>query len=156
MATHRSDSAVQRDAEATIRSRAAEMLGKQLAPAAIPLASGKRIKIDGTDSDESVFVEIFAHQGEMKSGQRHKVAADTLKLITLGRSRPGAELVLVFADPVAAAYARAGSWLSEAVAVWRIRILVVDLGQSVCEGIREAQRRQKMINPSVAPGDDDG
>ena len=33
--------------------------------------------------DESVLVEVFAHQGQLKGGRRHKIAADALKLITL-------------------------------------------------------------------------
>ena len=45
-----------------------------------------------------MLVECFAHVGAMKGGQRHKVATDALKLITLGRGKPGARLLLALAN----------------------------------------------------------
>jgi hypothetical protein len=39
-------------------------------------------------ADESILVEVYAHQGRLTGAQFHKVARDALKLATLGRSRP--------------------------------------------------------------------
>lgn len=36
--------------------------------------------VDGVSAEPPVFVEVFAHQGPLKGGQRHKIAGDVLKL----------------------------------------------------------------------------
>ncbi|MFZ1996011.1 MAG: hypothetical protein WAU75_18010 [Solirubrobacteraceae bacterium] len=148
---HQSDSATQQQAEPLIREKVAEYIGKPLMAATVKLASGAPVQVDGVAADESVFVEIFAHQGPLKGGQRHKVATDALKLITLGRSRPQAQLILAFGDPAAAAFATKGTWMSEALTSWKITVLVVELGADIREGICAAQARQVMINPSAEP-----
>jgi len=45
-------------------------------------------------------------------GERPKVGLDAFKLVTVGRSRPQAQLILAFADDEAAAYARGKGWLA--------------------------------------------
>ena len=92
---HDSDSAVQREAERLAREKVGETIGKKLTPATVRLDSGASVQVDGVAGDESVFAEVFAHQGALKGGQKHKVAQDALKLITIGRSRPDAELLMV-------------------------------------------------------------
>jgi invasion protein IalB len=67
MSTHQSDSSEQRDAEVLIRSKVAEYAGKDLAPSTVTLQSGAKVQVDGADSDESVFVEIFARQGALRA-----------------------------------------------------------------------------------------
>lgn len=109
------------------------------------------MQVDGADANESVFVEIFARQGALKGGQRHKVATDALKLLTLGRSRPDAQLIIAFADLEAASYATKGTWMAEALAAWGVTVLVVELDGSVRDGIRAAQARHTMVNPSPPP-----
>lgn len=94
-----------------------------------------------------MFVEVFAHQGPLKGGQRHKIAGDVLKLVTLGKARPAARLVLAFADEDAAKQVKNKGWLAEAVVTWGIEVLVIDLPDDVREGLRGAQRRQVMVNP---------
>lgn len=79
---------------------------------------------------------------------------DALKLITLGRSRPNAQLIIAFADSGAAAYATKGTWISEALATWGVKVYVVGLEPAVHDGIRAAQARQVMANPTApAPHD---
>jgi hypothetical protein len=149
--THQSDSTVQQEAEALIRQKVADYIGKQLYPATVRLDSGAPVQVDGVAADESVFVEIFAHQGSLKGGQRHKISTDALKLITLGRSRPQAQLVLAFGDAEAAAFVTQGTWMSEALASWRIKVLVIELDTAMSDGIRAAQARQVMVNPNAEP-----
>jgi hypothetical protein len=148
---HQSDATVQQQAEPLIRDKVAVHIGKPLAPAAVKLESGASVQVDGVAADESAFVEISAHQGALRGGQRHKVATDALKLITLGRSRPQAQLILAFADPAAAAFATKGTWMAEALASWAVTVLVVELADDVREGIRVAQVRQVMVNPTAIP-----
>ncbi|MDQ3933604.1 MAG: hypothetical protein M3340_03120 [Actinomycetota bacterium] len=151
MIKHQSDSPEQRAAEEAIREGVAAHLGKALHPATLSLVGGAAVRVDGAAPDKSVFVEIYARQGALKSGQRHKVATDALKLITLARSYPEAELVMAFADEQAAAFATRGTWMAEALAAWGVRVLVVELDEQMREGIRTAQVRQQMVNPSAHP-----
>lgn len=77
------------------------------------------------------------------------MATDALKLVTIARTRPGAKLIIAFADEDAAAYATTGTWVSKALALWGIEVLVAELGEPVREGIRAAQLRQKMVSPTA-------
>jgi hypothetical protein len=146
---HRSDSAVQREAEALIRDKVAAEVGKELTPTTVTFDTGAPVQVDGVAADESVLVEIFARQGKLKPGQQKKVALDAFKLVTLGRSRPGAELILAFADAEAAAYPRGAGWLAEALKTWKVRVLVVDLDETERAKIRAAQLLQEMRNPET-------
>jgi hypothetical protein len=144
---HRSDSAVQLAAEAVIREKLADLVGKPLAPATVTFDTGAPVQVDAVAADESVLAEIFARQGKLKGGQQKKVALDAFKLVTLARSRPQAQLILAFADDAAAAYARGAGWLAEALKTWKVTVLVVELDETEREKIRQAQALQEMRNP---------
>jgi hypothetical protein len=95
-----SDSTAQRRAEGLILEAVAQEVGVSLHPQRLQLVSGAVVDVDGVAADESVLVEIFAHQGQLKGGQRHKIAGDALKLITIARERtPPPVLILAFGDP---------------------------------------------------------
>ena len=147
---HASDSREQRLAEPLILASVAKELGVELAPRSLRLEHGARVDVDGVAPDESVLVEVFAHQGRLRGGQFHKVARDALKLITLKRTRPAAQLVLAFGDPDAAACVTGTSWLAEALRAWGITVLVAELDDDVRAGLSAAQARQVMANPSSA------
>ena len=147
--THQSDSHEQRDAETLILAGLASELGTALTPRSLSLAEGARVDVDGVAHDESIFVEVFARQGRLKGAQFHKVARDALKLITLARDRPGARLIIAFGDETAAACVTRGSWLAEALRSWGIEVFVVDLEDAVRDGLRAAQVRQVMVNPTA-------
>jgi hypothetical protein len=152
---HQSDSDAQRRqstsdeqlrAEPLILSGIATRLGVDLVPRSLSLPRGARVDVDGVAPDESVFVEVFAHQGRLRGGQFHKVARDALKLITLAQSRREARLVIAFADEDAAKCVTGKSWLAEALSTWEIEVIVVDLEAVVRQGLRAAQARQVMVN----------
>jgi hypothetical protein len=147
---HLSDSSEQRSAEPLIRQAVSVAVGVELTPKSLRLDGGARVDVDGVARDETVFVEIFAHQGRLKGAQFHKVARDALKLITLGRSRPESRLIIAFCDADAAACVSASSWLAEALRTWRIEVFVANLDADVCAGLRSAQARQVMVNPTGA------
>ena len=94
------------------------------------LDSNAFVEVDGVSDDESVFVEVFAHQGNMKGGQRDKVATDALKLITLGQSRPDAKLILALAHPDVIRFATKGTWVAAALKAWRVEVLEVELHET--------------------------
>lgn len=148
--THPSDSLEQRNAEALILQAVSASVGVELAPRSLRLNGGARANVDGAASDESVLVEVFAHQGRLKGAQFHKVARDALKLITLGRDRPGSRLIIAFGDSAALACVNAKSWLAESLRVWGVEVLTVDLDEEVRAGLRSAQARQIMVNPVPA------
>jgi hypothetical protein len=150
---HQSDSLEHRTAEPLILAGVSKLVGVELAPRSLRLDGGARVDVDGVAPDESVFVEIFAHQGRLKGAQFHKVARDALKLITLRRSRPVSKLIIAFGDPDAAACVTRASWLAEALGLWEIEVLVVELDDAVRAGLRDAQSRQVMINPPTLSPD---
>ena len=147
---HASDSREQRLAEPLILASVGKELRVDLAPRSLRLEHGARVDVDGVAPDESVLVEVFAHQGRLKGGQFHKVARDALKLITLKRTRPEARLVLAFADPDAAACVTGTSWLAEALGAWGVTVLVAELEDDTRASLRAAQVRQIMVNTSLA------
>lgn len=147
MNAHRSDSLAQREVEQLIRVGVAELVGLPLAPRSFELPNGSRVDVDGADANGEVFVEIFARQGRLKGAQFHKVARDALKLITLTKDWEGVRRIIAFGDGEAAACVRGSSWLSEALTSWNVEVVVVDLDQTVRDGIQAAQARQVMINP---------
>jgi len=89
-------------------------------------------------------------RGRLKGAQFHKVARDALKLVTLKRSRPTARLVVAFADDAAAGCVTGRSWPADALRTWGIDMLVVEIDDDVRAGLRAAQIRQVMVNPSRA------
>ncbi len=151
---HQSDSAAQRDAEALIREKLADALSVELSPKTVMLGERATAALDGAAPDESVLVEIFARQGALKGGQKHKVKGDALKLITLARARPKARLILAFGSEEAARFALKTSWLAEALRIWGIEVFVAELETGVRSGLRAAQARQVMVNlPEADRGD---
>lgn len=147
---HVADSKDQRTAEAVIRNLMALELGVTLEKTTIKLSPTTRVEIDAASEDESVLVEIFARQGSLKGGQVKKVAQDALKLITLKRERPDAKLYLAFASAEAAAYVQnPKGWLTEALRVWGVHVVVVEVPESTRRALLAAQARQIMSSPVV-------
>ena len=150
---HDSDSQEQRAAEILILEEVGRQIGCRLEPRRIQFYGGALVDVNGVAPDESVLVEVSAHQGSPKGGQRHKIAADLLKLVTLARDRhPKPRLILAFADDQAAAWAAGKSWLAASVAAWQVEIMVVKLEDDVRATIRSAQARQVMVNPVRTTG----
>jgi hypothetical protein len=104
------------------------------------------VRPDGVSADESVFVEVFAHLGKLKGGQRHKVSTDALKLLAIRGVHPQARLILAFADEVAAC--SVSGWRAEILKTNAIEICVVKLSAANRAKIEAAQARQRMVNPS--------
>lgn len=145
---HQSDSTAQSDAESLIL----VLLGGSLG---VSLEQGHEISIgaatarpDGVSADESVFVEVFAHLGKLKGGQRHKVSTDALKLLAIRAAHPEARLILAFADEVAAS--SVSGWRAETLKNNAIEICVVKLSAANRAKIEAAQVRQRMVNSSVS------
>lgn len=142
---HVADSKVQRDAEIIIRGLVAERLGVGLDAARLRLSPTTSVQVDAASDDEQILVEIFARQGALKGGQVKKVTQDAFKLLTLQRDRPNARLYLAFASVEAAAYAtNPKGWITEALRVWGIEVLVIDVPDETRTALLAAQARQVM------------
>lgn len=148
--THQSRSDAQQAAEQGARALLSAELGVELVPRRVDLEDGAYVMVDGVDAGESVLVEIFAHQGPLKGGQRHKIQGDLLKLATLGKTRPDSRLIVAFCDHETEAAVT--GWLAHAMTVWGIERRVVSLPDEVRVGLREAQERQRMVNPTLDGG----
>lgn len=145
-----SDSAEQRQAEVVILAALTAQLGVVFEKKRLDLPGGSRVEIDGVADDESVLVEVFAHQGPLKGAQIHKVARDALKLITVARSRtPAPRLILVLGDDEAYKSVTGKSWLSEALKMWGIEPFTAELDEVARAAVLAAQARQVMINEPV-------
>src|SRR5690606_30058689 len=70
---HPSDSKEHSAAEPEVLALLGETLGVTLGPKTLTLPEGARVDVDGVGPDESVLVEVFAHQGRLKGGQVLKV-----------------------------------------------------------------------------------
>ena len=140
--THASDSAVQLAAEPLMVQAVAAKIGVPLAKTRLPIADGVECEVDGASADGTVLVEAFARQGAMRGAQPKKVSEDAFKLVTLAKGRTDVKLILAFADELAAKSVLGRSWKAEALRVWGIEVLVVELPEDVRAGIHEAQVRQ--------------
>jgi hypothetical protein len=126
-----------------------ERLGEVLTETVV-VYHGAKMKVDGVNSDETVFVEAFAHVGGFKSGQRRKIATDALKFVALQGDRPEARFILAFVD-VAAEVSVVG-WLRTVIDVRGIELTVVDVPDHLKEKLVSTQRgRSRMRFVSRGP-----
>jgi hypothetical protein len=135
----------QRAAERQMLDLLSHELGLELSVARLALPSGARMEIDGADPERTVLVEAWAHQGEPKAAQKHKVLADALKLAyaaNLFHERP--HLILLMCDQAAARPFTTGrSWSADALRHHMIEVRVVTLPPDTRKQILAAQYRQR-------------
>jgi hypothetical protein len=148
MAAHKSDSAEQRRAESfAIASLSGQLGGTALAPEKLPLGDdGVRVHVDGyREGPPAIIAGVFARQGTLKAGQKHKLMSDAIKLVALGRLHPGATLILVLTDDDAAEGIRRG-WRGAALDTLGIEVRTLPLPADVAARVLAAQTRQRMVN----------
>ena len=121
---HASDSSEQRAIEVEVLVALGRELGVAITSTAPPQLS--ILKLDGYASAEvPVLVEVFAHVGRSKGGQRHKIAHDMTKLL-LAERRLGVACrkVIAVIDEAAVAHLR-GGWNREFAESFGIEVRVV-------------------------------
>jgi hypothetical protein len=142
-------STAQQNAEQQMVSQFSIELGRPLVKKTVNLEN-VNVTVDGFYEDErgSTFVEAWAHLGNAKAAQRHKVLADMLKLAlittTLRTLNPDAlvESYLLFACDRAANLVRGRGWAALAAEKFGIKHCVVEISPETKETIREAQHKQ--------------
>lgn len=134
----------QRAAERVILDLLGKRLGQVLEPTRITMPSGVRAEVDGADPERTILVECWAHQGMVKSAQRHKVLADAFKLSWIATTiYPRPRLILCLSDPAAAApFVSLRSWPAQALRDAGIEVIVVELPTEIRQHIKAAQQRQ--------------
>ena len=138
-----SDSSEQRSAEPEMLAALALQLGSPLAPKTLKTEEGGQVQVAGFSDEPLVLCETYAHHGSLKAGQKHKIAADALKLVFVEKllSRPALKIILL-ADEEAASYLRGRSWLAAALKAMGVEVRVVGIRAELAEAIRAAQARQ--------------
>jgi hypothetical protein len=139
--SHASDSTEQRAIESEIRTALEVLLAVTFA-VSDPLLRG--LKLDAfAPGPPPVLVEVFAHVGPSKSGQRHKVANDMTKLL-LAERRLGVPCrkVIAVIDRAAIAHHK-GSWAGEFAKAFGFEVEVVPGFESRHEEMRLVQQRQR-------------
>jgi hypothetical protein len=148
-ALHISDSAEQRTAETHALEALGKKLGVELLPRRLQLPDGSCVEIDGgTDGPPPVMAEVYAHQGRLKGNQPDKLLADAFKLVAarkLAFPCGHARILLVLTDDDAARGLRSG-WRKAALAAMEVEVHVVALPAEIAASVREAQKRQEMVN----------
>lgn len=138
------DSREQRMAEGQMLAALGKRLGLALAPRRLFHPSGARVEIDGADSELSVLVECWAHQGPAKVAQKYKLVVDATKLNWIANSldRRPERLILCVSDPAAVAHLSGMSWQAQAIRELGVEIEIVSLEPVVVAALAAAQKRQ--------------
>lgn len=151
MKRHASSAHVQIGAQLVIMEQLGKELGRKLSPSAIIIDS-VAVQIDGyyEDEKEILLVECWARIGKAKVAQKHKVAADVLKLSivaeTLRIRYPQKQIscIIAFADHAASDTLMGHSWLAAAARAHNVFVRVIDIPQELIEAIKKAQIAQDL------------
>jgi hypothetical protein len=146
---HPSSSTVQQEVEATVLRRLGGKLGVTLSQGHRVEIGGSHMQPDGMSEDGSVVVEVFAHVGTLKGGQRHKISTDALKLLAIRELHPNARLILAFVDKKAAG--SVSGWKAETLKKQGIELVVIELDEADRALIEDAQAKQQMVNAPSLP-----
>ncbi len=148
MSEHQSSSVEQQTAEKYILAALEVELGCEF-DAASELPINIEVRPDAIDPINKIIVEVYAHVGDVKGAQLHKIKGDILKLALIDK-RLGTEWrkIMCFASNAAAKYAQGGSWVAEAAREFGVEIHVVKLPEEQKNNIISAQTRQRMVNPT--------
>lgn len=154
ISAHVSDSADQRAAElvAVEALSLAPDVGR-LVPTRLELARGVFVHVDAYRAGPPVVLaEVFAHQGPLKGGQKHKLMSDAFKLVAVSARifEGNARMMLVLTDVVAADSLRRG-WRGEALQALGVEVRIVAIPAEVSARVLAAQLRERMSNPEGEP-----
>jgi hypothetical protein len=139
---HASDSREQRAAEKEILEALARELGVTFLTEHPPRLGS--LKLDGyAAGPPPVLVEVFAHVGPSKGGQRHKIAHDMTKLLLADRLLGvNCRKVIAVLDDATIAHTRKG-WDGVFAKEFGIELLVVKGLADRHETLRKVQERQR-------------
>ena len=142
MIKHPSNSAEQQACELHIREAVEGRMGKRFEESHPSVLTG--IELDGFINDgKPILIEIWAHQGEAKGGQRHKLMTDAAKMLycekLLGKA---CRKIIAVSDDSAVAHLRGRSWQAQFLESFGIEILILPIPEDVRDSVMKAQGRQ--------------
>lgn len=115
--------------------------------ARVDISDSVHIVPDLYSEEYRIVCEIFAHIGLLKTGQKHKISQDILKMLLLEKSK---ELkyrkVLVVIDDKIEQYLSGKSFIAESIRQFGIEVKKISLSDEIYETVLNAQKRQIMIN----------
>lgn len=112
-----------------------------------PIPDLDGVSPDAVDIDSKVVVEAYAHQGQLKPGQKSKLSKDILKLAYMRQSLGNEwRVVLCVSSFEIERHLKGSAWLAKAAARFGIEVVRVDLPEHHADMSRKAQDRQRMIN----------
>lgn len=136
-------SSEQRAAERHMLDALGSRLGVRLDPRSLSHTSGARVELDGADTELSVLVECWAHQGTAKVAQKYKLMNDAVKLHWIATTLPHRpRLILCLSDDAAGRHLSGRSWQGQALRDLGVTVEVVALPGDVRDWIVAAQKRQ--------------
>ncbi len=147
--TSKSISTVQQEAEKEILSE----LGKNIDVdfSKHPHPENLSCKLDGFGLDSTnkpVCVEVFAHQGISKPGQKKKIMCDMCKLLLVEKQLGRNCLKVIAVSDCEAVGFLDNSWMGKFADKFGIVIQLVSISDALCVKIKDAQSKQKMVNAS--------
>jgi hypothetical protein len=135
-----SDSSVHTAAEPVCLALVGEQLGVTLAPETVRLSDGTTFHLDGVDRGAHVFCEVFSHIGDLKDGQKKKLAKDLLKLLAVEHSVGGAwRKVICVVDAPAQKFLTGASWCAAVAREFRFEVVTAVLSHVQREELLQAQ-----------------
>lgn len=89
-------------------------------------------------------VEVFAHIGKLKAGQKKKIATDVLKLIYLKSKHPQYQTHILFVDEQCLKSAANTGWVSAAALHFKVRMSIVELPTELKVRLTQTQAKQSI------------
>ena len=138
---HPSSSAEQRRAEDDLKKGLAQKLDVVFKP---PPSSLTPLVIDAyADGEPPMLIELFAHVGRSKAGQKRKLSRDMTKLLLAERKLDRAcRKIIAVLDGEAISHFATG-WDGEFAQCFGVELLVVAVPEQLKEKLREVQNRQR-------------
>lgn len=148
MEKSKSDSREQQNAECYIATEAENMLGCKFEHnAKVVIGEGVHIEPDLYSETEKIVCEIYAHIGNLKVGQQHKVSQDILKMLLLDKCKGVRYRKVIFvADDKVKRYLLGKSFIAESIRWFDIEVIKIELPSEIYESVSKAQIRQIMKN----------
>ncbi len=147
MASHPSASDEQQEAGVVLVNALSHNLGVALESKSLELKDGCWVQIDGYSCEPPIICEAWAHIGKPRGGQLDKVMSDALKLVfceqQLGQKF---KKILLFSDEVVGDYFSGGNWQARCLKEHGIEVIVLPLPGTLFKRVKDAQRRQRMVN----------
>ena len=105
------------------------------------------IQPDFYSEENRIVGEIFAHIGDLKVGQKHKIAHDILKMLLLEKATGKVfRKMFVICDEKVYNALQGYSALAESFTQFSVELKCVELDEETRQSILLAQKRQVMVN----------